>query len=458
MAIRITQEKLSDLVSFDLEHRKAGVTDGLLTIFPKFEWTTPILTFSHQPGSVSNAPDPNDIITNLKASFDGVHLLLDDPHFVIAGGAVVNAALKRNTHDVDIFVVGFDDVQSATDHVEQMAQKLLVHWEASFQTPLQDIEYLDDEPFILLNSNSLTLSNGELVFQFIFRLYQTLEEILFGFDLPACAIGVSSCKAGEVTCFFTPLCAMALTTNVCLVNPQHASPSFYARMTKYYSKGFDLAFWGSDDYLPTPLQPPIKKAKHYKHVYFGNASFRLHENTEKQWVVDESRLSLSHAVGDDDADYESVCYTNVLWTKRSFLNLAKRVPFPVHHFHPCNTSFSFSAMKPCLFPKDIDEMCDDFSRRLKMNGSMFQVSLTFVFRALCQFNNFYPVLAKDDVPRCLRKVKHLKNELKQRLASLPSTPSPYWVTESPGKQHTASFHPTPLTAKQMYDGVFDKFK
>ncbi len=85
------------------------------------------------------------------------------------------------------------------------------------------------------NNNMIFIDIGNYKFQIILRLYNTISEILHGFDLGSCAVGFDG-----TTVFLTTLGKFCYEHMCNIVDVSKKSESYEARLEKYFSRGFNI--------------------------------------------------------------------------------------------------------------------------------------------------------------------------------------------------------------------------
>lgn len=168
--------------------------------------------------------------------------LVFDGTFVIAGGSV-NTCLTipgnelidgNNIADIDIFFITKD---------QKEAEKSMYH------NILRIIE-VSKIKLILRTENSITIQlkrdhdHGwcNLKIQFILRLYNSIAQVISGFDIDAC------CVAYDGEQFYgMPRYLRSVNKGYILVDPERQSETYGVRLLKYYKRGFDIALPGYDE-------------------------------------------------------------------------------------------------------------------------------------------------------------------------------------------------------------------
>jgi len=89
--------------------------------------------------------------------------------------------------------------------------------------------------FALQNGNTITLHIDKLKIQFILRLYNTMSEILHGFDLGSSAVGFDGKNV-----YFTSLSKFCYENMVNIYDGTRRSTTYEARLQKYFIQGFKI--------------------------------------------------------------------------------------------------------------------------------------------------------------------------------------------------------------------------
>lgn len=140
-------------------------------------------------------------------------------NFFLAGGSITSVLNNRHPKDYDYFYV---DLEDGKDPEEQI--KLI----------------LKDNNRYAVSTNSITI-NRFTQRQFILRRYKSIAEVVFGFDIEACAMILFR---GEI--YITPKCAYSIKNKQIVVDLSRCSTSYEYRLVKYYKKGFNIYIPGFD--------------------------------------------------------------------------------------------------------------------------------------------------------------------------------------------------------------------
>ncbi len=148
---------------------------------------------------------------------------------VVAGGSIVNIITKSGAKlsDIDLFVYGLDKEKGLAkiDHIIN-----------AIKQKASDLNY---ETRIYMNDHVINIyvfdTKKLLQVQIILRLYDTLAQIMVGFDVDCCCV----CWNGK-SIQTTQRGLLALKYRVNLASLTRRSPSYENRLIKYSGRGFDV--------------------------------------------------------------------------------------------------------------------------------------------------------------------------------------------------------------------------
>ena len=132
---------------------------------------------------------------------------------------------RYNVEDIDIFLITKNS-EEATNKVHE----LLNH----FKTKSKDCMFLRTPYFI-----SVWDPESQVEVQIILRLYNSIAQVISGFDLDSCALAFDGEKL-----YCMPRFIRAVQFGYNLVDPERQSPSYAARLKKYARRGFKVAIPG----------------------------------------------------------------------------------------------------------------------------------------------------------------------------------------------------------------------
>lgn len=163
-------------------------------------------------------------------------IINEDKRIAIAGGAIFSAIFKNTLQDIDIFLTTKDS-KEATNIVRELAKRCRAS-------------------VIIRTENSVTMldcfrhnqiKRRGIKIQVILRLYNSLSEVLHGFDVDCSCIGYDYTK----TVRLTKRCQYALEKGINTVNFDRLSPTYEIRMVKYAARNMAI-------YVPN-FQPDLVK-------------------------------------------------------------------------------------------------------------------------------------------------------------------------------------------------------
>jgi len=148
---------------------------------------------------------------------------------VVAGGSIVNIITKSGAklNDIDLFVYGLDKEKGLAkiDHIIN-----------AIKEKASDLNY---ETRVYMNDHVINIyvfdTKKLLQVQIILRLYDTLAQIMVGFDVDCCCV----CWNGK-SIQTTQRGLFALKHRVNLASLTRRSPSYENRLIKYSGRGFDV--------------------------------------------------------------------------------------------------------------------------------------------------------------------------------------------------------------------------
>jgi hypothetical protein len=177
--------------------------------------------------SICSLDDFNDDWNSVTGGcFDGVDL----SNCFIAGGSIMNClrGSKNGKSDIDIFVYGLDETE-ATARLEQVL--------ADVSKKRRELD-VNAHNVVVHSKHAVTLV-GYSAFppvQFILRAYRSATEILLGFDVDSCCVGMGSDMKPRANARGW----RALVTGLNAIDLTRRSPSYEYRLGKYSKRGFGV--------------------------------------------------------------------------------------------------------------------------------------------------------------------------------------------------------------------------
>ena len=187
--------------------------------------------------------------TNWRKLSHGVFEGIDMSQCFIAGGSVLGCLLPSldndaaggfGSSDVDIFVYGVDIAGAQTRLIEVIsavaANRSRIAANKSMEPP---------KNVIVVSNHCVTLVGfGDFrPIQFILRVYRSPAEILLGFDVDSCCVGLD---VNNMQAYASPRAWRALITRANVVDGSRRSPSYESRLEKYARRGFGIYIPGFD--------------------------------------------------------------------------------------------------------------------------------------------------------------------------------------------------------------------
>ena len=218
----------------DNRHRFKGVAGDLIPLsevavtntFPVWDGSVPVLVPVAAP-----VTEPITTLEAFAATLAEEHpwvaaLMALRPQLVVAGG-MVQAILKGNpqaAHDIDLFLVGISEAE-ADAAIGAVVRTLAAEW-------LDAVEVFRTETCVTIRRRGRDAPLTPHV-QVILRLYDTISEVLHGFDLGSCAVAYTGDQV-----WFTSLSKLAFECGVNVVDMSRRRASYEHRLLKYFDRGF----------------------------------------------------------------------------------------------------------------------------------------------------------------------------------------------------------------------------
>jgi len=310
-------------------------------------------------------------------------------------------------------------------------------------------------------------------YQFILRLYPTLDSILGGFDL-----GCSMVAYDGREFLATPLGAFTLINSMIIVDISRRSTTFGRRLSKYRDRGFSIAFPGfAKDVNFQPEQKSQKEAiKRIKELAREfNLDFRAYTNT---WDYDgrtdpPEKLSIEKAFG---GSHEVRFLDFTVWRDGRVIqnprvqkdddqyehDLADYGPAASYQMECSNLSAIMNGINEGVLVKaeyvpgtNFDAMWDDLIHR--------PVIIALSYFSASESENMHRYDEKRVLMRRYgqyhkdldawtdswhQRIKYIRqnrlNEMTDKLIGIR------WITENPGRQWTSSVNPAIVDARVFY--------
>lgn len=159
--------------------------------------------------------------------------------FCIAGGAALSEVVGTKTKDIDIFYI-----DPSSEGIEKEMWSNDINAYATYLKMLSGENYYR----LLLSQHSLTINCSldegiTQTVQVILRVYRSLTEVLNGFDIGACGVGIYK---GRI--YATERALYEIVNRTIMVSMNRASTSYTYRLIKYALKGFGLYVEGVESF------------------------------------------------------------------------------------------------------------------------------------------------------------------------------------------------------------------
>ncbi len=383
---------------------------------------------------------------HLGLNFKGI----DMRNIIVAGGFISSLVQKefsrsktyRDFNDIDIFVYGLKTEAEATERADRF---LTEYFKASRGET------------VIRTKGSVTINSAPKI-QVILRLYSSASEVLHGFDLGSCAVGVTGDSEGNLKLVTTSLGKFCLETCSNIIIPSRCSSSYLERLGKYLDRGYSIIMPNYD------ITTPNVSNSHYLRLEVlsatGNAIIGylvlpgLSNELQKQEEYD----------GLDGLDDDNQ-YTLRTLNLRSFKKWSGESRTPSFHMtlkmrKIVNPLASLQKKLPIYFDEydlegyvrnNVLSSKDDFSVKNVME--MSQVNLEEIVREYAnsfsgdegkaKWNAYIEALLKKQIDLALLKYQKLQKEYTIE-----------WQTENPGSQLTGSFNPEFVTKKLFYGSAY----
>lgn len=203
-------------------------------------------------------------------------------HINICGGLLTkimsnnNNNKLRNYCDVDIFLSNFDNSEQCLNFIDELSGRYFL---------------LNPHVFsVLKTTNAITYSyvycdydcntDYTINYQIILRNYKSLSQILHGFDIGSCAIGLNNHGISLTTLGIT-----SLLYDINIVDVTRRSTTYETRLIKYLKRGFRIVLNGIHDGLFN------KHQLNFKYLSFTNDTNYQSENPN-QFNVFENGINI----------------------------------------------------------------------------------------------------------------------------------------------------------------------
>lgn len=250
---------LSEVLQLDAKYRVTGVTDDLYTldeVDPTKSWNfsrPTLITPEIMENNKSFTSNTQSVYATLYERVPFLRDVLLD-NIIIAGGYVSSCLLETKNNyaaeekDIDMFVYGLSQ-KDAANRVKQLVTNLVEAYRAMIKSQKEssraDVNRYHSYPYAHFSPKQVYVVRSPRVinvhigdkwkFQIILRLYNTMSEVLHGFDLGSCAVGLADQKV-----WFTSLSRFCYENRVNIFDGARRSTTYEYRLAKYFNRGFAI--------------------------------------------------------------------------------------------------------------------------------------------------------------------------------------------------------------------------
>ena len=232
-------EIIKRALDIDNEHRYKGVTGDLIPFSDvkiayadkSWEWddSVPVVHTRHPAKA---AADWITTLDDFKEEINANHPWLEgivSRNLVAAGGAPVSTIQRAYINDVDLFLVGLSE-SKCDDKINEVIETLSKAWGV--------LTVYRTASCITIRAGQLTGSSGTSghpLVQIILRRYDTISEVIHGFDNGACSVAYDGNQV-----WFTSVSRVAFELLVMVPDMTRRRNSYERRLCKYFGRGFGL--------------------------------------------------------------------------------------------------------------------------------------------------------------------------------------------------------------------------
>jgi len=359
-------------------------------------------------------------------------LNIDTEGMFFAGGFVSSLVLvaprqEYRDMDIDIFVCGYNSIESAERRIEKF---------------VQDYCFLGNEIYTVTRSeHAITIRGGKRgisypPIQIILRLYSSPSEVLHGFDLGSCMVGIWNKNV-----YTTRLGGFSFANRCNVINLPRRSTTYERRLTKYDRRGFGIIFPDLDldksDYKRAMF---ISKIHLEKLPHQHNCLSVINYESQKDRRISDYSVTGSKYIR--AVNFELIAG----W------NIEEPMPILIRKKYIYRTdSDTFRE----LFATDVTGIDERLIRQgyeyLKINRKLWIYG--------DKIDKFLPGTSLDLIYQKIKneesldelKQKHIESNIeKVKLILEKGTIPVKWITENPGTQLCGSFNPTVVSKKEWY--------
>jgi hypothetical protein len=207
------------------------------------------------------APNPRNLqVSNIRSKYASTVLGEFElkPNLSLAGGAVNSMILNQNINDLDIFCIT-KDVHQARMEIRRLYNYLLTK--------------TVDKIIILRNTHAITFKSENIKVQFILRLYNSIVQVISGFDIDSCCVAYDGDHVYGMDRY-----VRSVTYGYNFTDPDRQSLNYIGRLMKYQKRGFAICLPGYD-----PDRVNIRKMAKQFCINKSYIGFNTRHKSHKRW-------------------------------------------------------------------------------------------------------------------------------------------------------------------------------
>ena len=381
-------------------------------------------------------------------------------NILIAGGVLSSILGNIYYNDIDIFIYGFKTIKDATMKIIEVSRQLKTYCEKN------------EIPFHIISTDHLyRIYVNKTEIQFIPRLYKSIAQILYGFDLGSSSIGFDGNKL-----YFSDMGKYSFVNSCNIIDINKYNLTYITRLLKYFHRGFNI------------IAPFIKKKKYYyvdtydiygfhnnskfpmvidKHTitpckdssnYYNSKHIQYSKYVCSPWLTKSKLLFTSRRVSfyDKDDEYTKLYTSNIvkyyLWNKnKKYIYYNKNLKYIV-------TKYIIQTLKNKIHRnrynyKSSKYYSEKYHDKLKdiINISSYKYLMTLLGRHLVDI-----IMSNDltDIEISLNISKRadvLCREIEDHQQTCENlTKNIKWIVDDPGQQINSSIYPSKITYGRFY--------
>jgi len=372
----------------------------------------------------------------------------DYSNLLIAGGSISAIITnKEYDNDLDIFVYGLTKNQAneklrkvINSIAESYKQSLVSSYKSQNLSEIEQHNKFATEAKIvnIRNKNCVTMKLGKTI-QIIFRLYKSIDEILYGFDLGSCAVGYDGKNL-----YFTEHAKESYEYFINKVDPSRRSTTYERRLLKYQNRGFLIVLPDLDmeklniDYLK------------YKRNEIAELPYLVFSYNQ----IKDNKIFLTEIVKYGDKKYKSD-YQQVGLNQHQifYLNLREIVKESDDLYY-YNESFGTGILEelPAINSKQIIDFYDALGEKLIKCGNL-ELKLLKNYFTLQNAKNITEaiLIGSTKIPSIIEKQK---KETLEKFSKLKLDKGLKWIEKDPASQISGSFNPIISSPKEWYGSYY----